>query len=152
MSGKVSFSEPRLKIRFLKKFKIGCEDSCWPWKSCIGDTGYGILFINGKKRSASRLSYQFFYGDFDQKMWVLHKCDNRMCVNPYHLELGDNKSNMAQCVARGRHGQLKKKRCLRGHLFSKKNTKVYVHTLHGGKFRNCIKCRKSRLNTKKDEI
>ncbi len=35
-------------------------------------------------------------------MQVLHKCDNRQCVNPEHLELGDAFKNMQDAKARGR--------------------------------------------------
>jgi DNA invertase Pin-like site-specific DNA recombinase len=36
-------------------------------------------------------------------MWVLHHCDNRLCVRPEHLHLGDNAENMREMASRGRH-------------------------------------------------
>lgn len=36
-------------------------------------------------------------------MWILHHCDNRKCVNPSHLFIGDNQTNHQDMVAKSRH-------------------------------------------------
>jgi hypothetical protein len=67
-----------------------------------GSAGYGVLKVNGKYYSAHRRSYEIANGTIPEGMMVLHKCDNRACVNPDHLYLGTQADNMRDMVARER--------------------------------------------------
>jgi len=94
-----------LKQRFWEKVRKSA--GCWIWTGCKDRKGYGHIGIGSKLRSvaAHRISYKFAYGDFDQSLFVLHKCDNTSCVNPKHLFLGTHQDNMRDMVAKGRQVQ-----------------------------------------------
>jgi hypothetical protein len=62
------------------------------------------VWKHGKRKNmlAHRAVYELHFGDIPNGMFVLHKCDNPSCVNIDHLELGDQKKNVQDCIARGR--------------------------------------------------
>lgn len=88
--------------RFVKFFDVGEKGECWEWKGGISGNGYGLFMDeNHKSVSAHRYSFKFHFGAYPEKL-VLHKCDNRACVNPNHLEAGDQSKNIKDAIARNR--------------------------------------------------
>lgn len=51
---------------------------------------------------AHRVSWELFRGPIPNKLFVLHKCDNKNCINPDHLFLGTAKDNIHDCIRKGR--------------------------------------------------
>lgn len=87
---------------FYKNTKIpNPENDCMEW---IGfkRSGYGRFRINGKQISAHRYSYSLFNSSISNNLIVLHKCDNRSCVNPSHLTLGTCADNNKDRDNKGR--------------------------------------------------
>lgn len=75
---------------------------------------YGIKKINGISYGMHRLAYCSHTGSSleDLKgLVVRHKCDNRRCINPEHLEVGTQKDNCADRSSRGRSNTPTGDRC-----------------------------------------
>jgi hypothetical protein len=88
--------------RFLDKVKV-METGCHEWQAGQARGGYGKFVNDGKTWTAHRFAYQKFVGDIGDKH-VLHKCDNRKCVNPDHLFLGTIQDNIVDMDKKGRRG------------------------------------------------
>jgi hypothetical protein len=77
-----------LSDRFWKHVEMIPFHSCWEWMGSRTDTGYGkINDGNGGFPRAHRVSYEMHFGKIPDGLVVLHKCDNRGCVNPLHHSL-----------------------------------------------------------------
>ncbi len=74
---------------------------CWIWTGKTNPKeGYGVFSYNGQKSYAHRIAYLLKKGEIPSGKFVCHDCDNRVCVNPNHLYIGDNSSNMKDRQAR----------------------------------------------------
>lgn len=92
------------KKRFLAKVKV-VQSGCHEWQSAKNWQGYGKMFFRGTNSyPAHRASYALFVGEIPEGSNVLHKCDNKPCVNPKHLFLGSIADNIADMDAKGRRG------------------------------------------------
>ena len=79
------------------------DSGCWEWRGCLrGKSGYGAVKHNGKTMDAHRLSWILHNGTIPDNLFVLHTCDNRICVNPTHFLLGTPKNNYDDAVLKGR--------------------------------------------------
>lgn len=87
--------------RFMDKVTI-CENSCWEWTGSKNGLGYGQFPFEGENK-AHRVAFRLFVGPITDGLYVLHKCDNRSCVNPSHLFLGTQSDNIHDMMDKGRH-------------------------------------------------
>ena len=90
-------------LDYLKSKTKESESGCWEWQGGIHGTGYGSVPARfGGGRYAHRAMYEASKGDIPEKMYVLHKCDNRKCINPDHLFLGTHLENIKDMHSKGR--------------------------------------------------
>lgn len=88
--------------RFYQNFTT-VKEGCWEWVGPVSSNGYGHLGVAGKTLSAHRYAYKLLVGPIPEGMFVLHHCDNRLCVRPDHLFLGTQTDNVADKMKKGRH-------------------------------------------------
>ena len=91
------------KQRFLAKVKV-MESGCHEWQAGLARGGYGKFTRWPKTTTAHRAAYELFVEPVPKGKWVLHRCDNRLCVNPEHLFIGDGQANVADMDQKGRRG------------------------------------------------
>ena len=90
-----------LKERFESHVHLIPFTDCHIWdKDATG--GYGKIRVDGRTLSAHRVSYELYVGKIPKGKCIMHKCDNRACVNPDHLMIGTQKDNMDDMRIKGR--------------------------------------------------
>lgn len=77
-------------------------NACWTWTGCSQGKGYGQPYMDGRMQQAHRISLMLSGVDVPDDRFVLHKCDNRICVNPSHLRVGTQADNMEDMRIKGR--------------------------------------------------
>ena len=87
---------------------------CWIWRGQVDTKGYGKFPVNRKWFSAHRMAYTIAHGGIPEGKWILHHCDNPLCVRPEHLYAGTAKDNAQDCVNRGRVGKRGRPRKVEG--------------------------------------
>lgn len=92
-----------IDVRLQRLSTIDGATGCWVWNGYRMRLGYGRVALDGKAVSAHRASYMTFRGPIPKGAFVCHTCDNRACINPDHLYLGNHATNMRDMTARQRH-------------------------------------------------
>lgn len=84
-------------------------ERCWIWKGTFsGHNGiyYGTITHAGVNFKAHRLAWELANGrKIPDGLLVRHSCDNSMCCNPSHLDIGTVQDNADDKVKRGRQGR-----------------------------------------------
>lgn len=94
--------QKKIVDRFKNKLSPPNRNGCIIFNGEILRNGYGRMCINYKKIVAHRIAWSIKNGEIPEKMCVLHKCDERKCVNVNHLFLGTNQDNIADKVNKNR--------------------------------------------------
>lgn len=102
--------------------RVEITDSCWVWKGRVNSYGYGV---SGYGRKAHRLAWMLDGRPLAKRKELHHRCRNKLCVNPEHLELMTVEAHRA--LPRKTH-------CKHGHPLISENLYVYAS---GRRCRTC---------------
>jgi len=134
--------------------KVDKSESCWIFTASGNKWGYGQFWYQGKFTGAHRFSYFLEHGEIKSKLEIHHICRNRRCVNPKHLEAISRQEhnrrwrNLAPSIEATKKRYADRTECLKGHLLTKDNTRVYINT-SGYTERRCKTCHREREAAKR---
>lgn len=100
-----------IRLRFWSKVEKIPFHTCWEWLGGRNPrTGYGYFGLyrgdesprGNRNETAHRVAWILTHGAIPEGTHILHKCDNRSCVNPDHLVAGSNTENVRDMRSKGR--------------------------------------------------
>lgn len=119
-------------VRFIRMTKP--EGKCVVWTG-NKRTGYGLFYPSGNIcRSAHRFAYEMFRGPIPVGAQLHHVCENKRCVDPWHLEPVTAREHIERTPNNFALMNSQKTHCKHGHEFTPENT----YTFRG--MRQCKKC------------
>lgn len=108
-----------LYMKFDKSYTI-LDNGCWQWKNRTSaiypQLGLESSRVSGNIELAHRFSYMIYKGD-PKDFIVHHTCENKLCVNPDHLEIKIHERHISEHTRR--------KYCKYGHEIGTYNNRRY---------------------------
>lgn len=125
--------------KFREKFSID-EKGCWVAKTTPNSSGYCSIFFEEEVRSGYSVTFEVMSGRRLKRgntTELHHKCENRKCWNPFHIEEKLVSEHRSEAAFNGADGTYN---CPQGHVMSEENTYKWTNK-SGYPSRHCKICR-----------
>ena len=92
---------PRVLKKYETRIHVDEQSQCWVWTGPTNN-GYGVIsrrmIINGQRVGPRihRIFYAQLHGPIPEGLCLDHLCENKLCVNPDHLESVTREENTAR--------------------------------------------------------
>jgi hypothetical protein len=96
-------------LAMMRKKAVEAPSGCLEWRGAVNNLGYGMVSFqrapgpeNRTSTTAHRKYWELTKGPIPDGQQVNHRCDNRRCINPDHMFLGDQVANIRDMMAKQR--------------------------------------------------
>lgn len=109
----------QIENRFWAKVNKG--PGCWEWTANRSSEGYGQFSIGGRLNAAHRVASELTDGPIPAGIVLDHRCRNKGCVNPKHLDRVTQRENTIRGVGPAAINY-RKTQCVHAHAYTPENT------------------------------
>ena len=92
--------------RIMKRVEIDPNTQCWNWTGPTSGSGrgggYGRMSLDGHTVAVHIVMFTNAYGFVPGRKQIDHKCNNRLCCNPEHLQMVTHKKNQKLRASRSK--------------------------------------------------
>lgn len=96
----------RVEVKDLGFILDGKPSPCHIWTGPDSGTGkgggYGRMSLNSQTVAVHLVVYTHYFGYIPGKKQIDHKCNNRLCCNPAHLEMVSHQTNQKRRAQRAK--------------------------------------------------
>lgn len=124
---------PDEERRFQSKITVS-PSGCWLWNGPLDRDGYGSFYLRRRSRRSHRVGWFSVNGPIPAGHVVNHKCGQRSCANPQHLELVTVRENALKDSRSPAAVNARKTHCPKGHAYDR------VWVVKGKTQRVCSMC------------
>jgi hypothetical protein len=125
------------------------ENGCWLWTGFTGEKDYGHVTLRGSKWLVHRIMYRLYKGPIPKGYVIDHKCHNRHCCNPEHLEAVTLKVNGERKRPWKHTRRSRPTHCKKGHPLIGDNVRMVM--VDGKPHQVCVQCDRERKRRYKEK-